>query len=134
MKKILSFVGSALYGILFSYLLWLFFYLVIPHLVILSWIWLVVFFFFYLTITGLVVSFGRFLYIPLYFLSRGSIIYKIIPALALVFYGYALIILPWHLSLNGLLQHIWAVLIDLNIATFFITFIALVFKNFENNN
>lgn len=97
--SVLKFLGAAIYGIIFSYLIWLLFYFLIPWLMGYAWTAVILFLILGTTITGILISFYSVLLSPLTLLVNNTVS-KIIPVLAIAFYGYSTVMLPWRLNME----------------------------------
>lgn len=102
---ILKFLGASIYGIVASYLIWLLFYFITPWVMSFGWGGVIV-----SVIAGSLLV-GAFLSICALVLSpmMGMIdntVSKIIPTLAILFYGYSSVKLPWGLELDYTLPKI----------------------------
>ena len=101
MKTILGFIGSAIYGIILSYLLWLIFYFLTPWLMGFGWTALILYSLFAGgLITSIVGGLSTLISLPLFLMSKNKVS-KIIPALALAFHGYSAVAMPWHIGTGG---------------------------------
>ncbi|MFV0587149.1 hypothetical protein [Bacteroides reticulotermitis] len=101
MKKTLSFIGSAIYGIIFSYLLWLMFHLLTPWLMSFGWLAAILYCFFALgLIAGILGGLSSLLCFPLYRMVSICDSAKYIPVVFLVLCGLSAVALPWQLDIE----------------------------------
>jgi hypothetical protein len=126
MKKILSFLGASVYGIIFSYLLWLFFWWITPKLLYLSFGWIIVFTFAEFIVIGLFIMIQSFLFIPLYLMIRNNNLAKVIPILFFLFHGFSSFMCPIRLHPKGFLQILWTIIIEVNVLSYYIGLICLI--------
>lgn len=131
---ILKFIGSAVYGIIFSYLLWLAYYFVMPYIMSLSkGVAIIIYVFAGTLITGLFISACALLLIPLLIMATHWIS-KILPLIALLCFGYASIMLPWEFDINYNSMNIAiGIFMDISIAVMYISIITGLFKNFKED-
>lgn len=129
------FIGSALYGILMSYLMWLLFYWLTPIVMSLSWGWFVV----YLFVAGgfvslLIANVTYLLSVPWGYLVQKSKLARYAPIPFLLFFGYSAIKLPWSFGSNwGALQWMLGLSLTVIILISFISLLSLAFK-MKNDN
>ena len=110
MKKLLCFIGSALYSVIISYLIWLLFTWITPF--ILSWGWLlaIIYWIFALgLISGLLTSISSFMSVPLIIMVLQCKASKYLSILPLLFFGYCAIVFPWKANFDyTILQYLIA--------------------------
>ncbi|MDR0938513.1 MAG: hypothetical protein LBN29_04010 [Mediterranea sp.] len=126
MKKMICFLGAAVYGIVAAYLLWLVFYFLSPWLMSFGWLAVILYVIFALgLIGGLIGWIASLIWAPLLLLLRNSWpISKVIPVIALILFGISAIILPWRMDMGYSLVKI-VIAISLSI-TALITFGSLI--------
>lgn len=95
--KILSFIGSALYAVIASYLIWLLFNWVTPWVMSFGWIGVIGSVLCGSLFIGLFLSVCTLLLSPLLALINNGIS-KIIPLAAFLFNGFSSAMLPWRLE------------------------------------
>lgn len=134
MKKIFSFLGSAIYGCIFAYVLWLLFHLITPWVMSWGWVAIIVYWLFALgLITSLLGGLSSYLFIPLYHMVSKCKIGKYIPILFLLAFGYSAIVSPWKMDIEySFIKGFIAFSISSTAFAFFITFIVGLFK-FDGN-
>lgn len=99
MKNILNFIGSAIYGIVVSYILWLLFYFLTPWLMSFGWSAVILYWLFaFGLLAGLIGGLSSILLIPLVYLISKCKIAKYLPIAAMLIFGYLTVALPWQLS------------------------------------
>lgn len=96
---LLKFIGSAFYGIIISYLIWLFFYWLTPWVMSFGWGGVIISVLCGTVLVGLFMSIWPLILSPMLFLINNTVS-KIIPSTAIVFYGYSSIMLPWRLNID----------------------------------
>ncbi|MBP3630590.1 MAG: hypothetical protein J6J23_03775 [Clostridia bacterium] len=130
MKKILQILGTLIYSVIASYLLWLLFLWAIPFVMDVGWAWLLLYLMFvggFITVClTLMNSIVGIILIPL---TRNNIVSKIINIFPFVFHGYSAIRVVWTLDMEyGFLQWILGVASTITIAISFISLILLPFS------
>ena len=129
--KALKFLGSAAYGAVIYYLMYLLFYWLVPVVISLSWGWFVALllfgggFLFMFAAAG-----GSFLAMPIAMMSAKCNAAKYPPLLFGVFFAYQTVKLPWMLDMDyDALRTVWAVTLTIAILVCFIIVMVIPFKN-----
>ena len=103
MKKFFQCLGALIYGLIIGYLLWLVFYLITPYIMGIWWLLLIVGGF----ITGFIANTNCILSIPVYFLTKGNMVAKIIS----IEYGFLQYIVGIILTIMFLMSYIASIAI-----------------------
>lgn len=124
MKKFFQCLGALIYGLIIGYLLWLVFYLITPYIMGIWWLLLIVGGF----IAGFIANTNCILSIPVYFLTKGNMVAKIISIVPLLYWGYCSVLLPWGLDMEyGFLQYIVGIILTIMFLMSYIASIAIPF-------
>lgn len=97
--NLLKFLGAALYSIVFSHIVWVVFHFLTPWIMGYAWTAVIVFLVLGTSIIGGFIALCSVLLSPLTKLINNTAS-KIIPTLAMLFYGYSTIMLPWRLDME----------------------------------
>lgn len=124
-------MGSALYSIIISYVIWLAFHLVTPWLMSFGWIALIIYWIFASgVISGLIGGLSIFIFYPLDAMVRIFKHGRYIPALVLLFFGYSSVVMPWNLNITySIVKIIMACSLSFTAATIFFSLIASLFNS-----
>lgn len=130
MKKILCFIGSAAYGIVFSYLIWLAFYFLTPWIMSFGLLGFVLLWLFgFGIIAGFIGGISGVLSYPLIkmiFIYKPS---KYIPVVSMLFLGYSSVAMPWRFDVEySLMKIILGLSISIMALILFSTLIYGLFK------
>lgn len=130
---VLKFVGSAIYSILLSYFLWIGFCYITPDILDI------------MRDHPLMSLVGYFIFIILFALSGTLMAYplakttsravcKILPVMALLYFGYASVMLPWQMGMqnHGMYHLISGIIIDFNVVIVYGLFLIFVIKGIKN--
>lgn len=131
MKSFFKFIGSVLYGVVMSYLMWLLFYWLTPIIMSLSWGWAIIYFLIAGgAVTAFVCSITSFVALPWVLLGAKCKPARYAPIPFLLFFGFSSVRLPWLFGDNyGILQ--WILWASLTI-TILLTFGALLGMAFNH--
>lgn len=130
MKKILQVLGTIIYSILASYLLWLFCHWVTPYAMGIGWFLFIL----YIFIIGgmfsvVIMNVAYWLSIPLAFLMYKNKVAKVINAIPFILLGFDAVLLPWRLDMDyGLLQYLIGISVSI---TYLIAFGSAVISPFR---
>lgn len=125
MKYILQIIGTTLYGVVSSYLIWLLFYFITPYIMGASWLVIVLYVLFAGGIISVIVtSIATLLAAPNFFFMGNNKLAKIIYCVCCLFWGYSSIVLPYHLDIDFGIKE-WIIAISLS-ATAFSIFASLI--------
>lgn len=97
--KILKFIGSAILGIVISYLLWLIFHFATPWVMSFGWIGVIVSIICASFITGIFASICSWVLLPL-MLMVDNFASKILPTVAMLFHGFSAARQVWGLDME----------------------------------
>lgn len=97
--EILKFLGSALYGIVVSYAIWLLFYWLTPWIMSFGWGGVSVSIICGSALVGFFMSICTLILSPMLFMINNTTS-KIIPSIAMLFHGYSSARLSWGLDIN----------------------------------
>ncbi len=130
MKGLLCFFGSAVYGLVASYLIWLMFHFFIPWFMSFGWIALIIYVMFLgssLIITG---GLSSIVAMPIYLMSNGRNYCKWIPIICFVFFGFSACRLPWGLDIEyTLVKYIIGGALSITVVLIYISIIVALFMN-----
>lgn len=130
MKKLFQCVGTLIYSVIASYLLWLLFYWVTPYIMGMGWLM----FFLYIFLAGgavtMIVSLiNGLLAVPMVFLMKNNNVAKVINALPMLFHGYSAVCIPWGLNMEyGVLQYFLGISLTIMVLVLFVAMIMAPYK------
>lgn len=130
MKKVLQILGSIVYALITSYLMWLFFYWITPTAMSVGWWAILAYFAGSFIIMGILVGLSTVIALPIIYLTKDNKISKWVMLPFFIFYGYSSIMLPYRL--NGTFnvsQWITAICLSLTALVTFAAFIRIIFKS-----
>ena len=139
MKNVLIYIGSAVYGLVASYLLWLFFDWFCPFYIRYGTIF---FWWFWLVTSGILIplyaTLASLLMTPLVMMTSKRKKAVRLPALFLLVFGFSTVMLPWHMELRALANDlsvgfwkpiIYGIVFDIDTAFLFLAAISTLFRN-----
>ena len=130
MKKVLQILGSLIYAIIASYIVWLFFYWITPIAVSAGWWAVLAYFVGSFIITGILVNLSTAITLPILYLTKDNKISKWVMIPFFAFYGYSSIMLPYRLDgAFGVSQWVIAICLSLTALIAFAAFIGIIFKS-----
>ena len=127
MKGFLCFFGSAVYGLVASYLIWLMFHFFIPWFMSFGWTALIIYAGLFSIITG---GLSSIIAMPIYLMSNGRNYCKWIPIICFVFFGFSACRLPWGLDMEYTsVKYIMGVALSITIVSIYIGLIWALFHD-----
>lgn len=131
MKNFLCFIGSIIFGLLLSYLIWLGFHYLIPWVICFKWIWLVVY---WAVVSSIIVSFFTFLsgiiIMPLILMITKCAAAKWIPIVTMLIFTFFSVRDVWTLNVAyNFREVIAAISLTLTIISFYVSLIFTLFES-----
>lgn len=130
MKYILKVLGTMTYGMLSSYLIWLFFWWITPYVMSASWLMLILYLFLAGGFLSMIAAFvAGMLSVPMGFLMKDNMAAKVIYTILCLIWGYSSCALPFHLDMEfGVRQWILAIMLTGTALCTFASLIATAYK------
>lgn len=131
MKYILQVIGTMLYGLVSSYLIWLLFYFITPYIMGASWFVIILYVLFAGgLVTAITTSIATLLSVPNFFFMGNNKLAKIIYCIFCLFWGYSSITLPYQLDVSfGVKEWILAISISLTAFSIYISLICAAWRS-----
>lgn len=132
MKRILCFLGSAIYGVIVGYVLWLLFGLLSAWVI--NWKWWAIILYIIVgngILFGIIQSLSALLVVPLVKMGEVARHSKWLPIISLLFFGYCSAAAPWHLHPTGFRQVVICISVCISAIEVFVPLIVGIWKNFK---
>lgn len=130
MKKFLQCLGTLVYSLIASYLLYLLCAWITPFVMGANWLLFLVFIFVGMGIIGAIIGFAsQVLAVPMVLLTSNNMVAKIINMLPFLFFGFLSVCMPWQLDIQyKFLQVLIAISLSL---TYLVTFGMMIIAAFS---
>lgn len=130
MKKVLQVLGTMTYGMISSWLIWLFFWWITPYVMSASWLLLILYLFLAGGLLSMIAAFvAGMLSVPMSYLMKDNMAAKVVYTILCLIWGYSSCALPFHLDISfGIRQWILALMITGTALCIFASLIAVSYK------